>query len=165
MSEAIVLFFEKLNLTKEAIVFLISILPVVELRGAIPVGVALGIPSWTLYFLAVLGNCLPIPLIIFLARPFINWLLKTRLFRGFGNWLENKVRKHSDKVLKYEVFGLMLFVAIPLPGTGAWTGALVAAFMDIRLKKAFPSIFLGVMIAGIIMLFGSNIVKFLIGLF
>lgn len=165
MSEAIIAFFENLNLSKEILVFLISMFPIVELRGAIPVGVALGIESWQLYFITVLGNCLPIPFIILLARPVINWLLKTKFLRGVGNWLENKVRKHSGNVLKYEVFGLLIFVAIPLPGTGAWTGALIAALMDMRLKKSFPSILAGVMIAGIIMLFGSNIFKFVIGLF
>ena len=165
MTNVILGFFESFNLTKEALVFLISMVPIVELRGAIPVGVALNVDSTLLYFLTVIGNCLPVPFIILLARPVINWLLKTRFLKGLGNWLENKVRKHSDKVLKYEVFGLLLFVAIPLPGTGAWTGALIAALLDIRLKKSFPSILAGVAIAGIIMLFGSNIVKFLVGLF
>lgn len=165
MTNVILGFFESFNLTKEALVFLISMVPIVELRGAIPVGVALNVDSTLLYFLTVIGNCLPVPFIILLARPIINWLLKTRFLKGLGNWLENKVRKHSDKVLKYEVFGLLLFVAIPLPGTGAWTGALIAALLDIRLKKSFPSILAGVAIAGIIMLFGSNIVKFLVGLF
>lgn len=165
MTDVVLGFFESFNLTKEALVFLISMVPIVELRGAIPVGVALNVDSTLLYFLTVIGNCLPVPFIILLARPVINWLLKTRFLKGLGNWLENKVRKHSDKVLKYEVFGLLLFVAIPLPGTGAWTGALIAALLDIRLKKSFPSILAGVAIAGIIMLFGSNIVKFLVGLF
>ena len=165
MTDVILGFFESFNLTKEALVFLISMVPIVELRGAIPVGVALNVDSTLLYFLTVIGNCLPVPFIILLARPVINWLLKTRFLKGLGNWLENKVRKHSDKVLKYEVFGLLLFVAIPLPGTGAWTGALIAALLDIRLKKSFPSILAGVAIAGVIMLFGSNIVKFLVGLF
>ena len=165
MTETIISFFESFNLSKEALVFLISMVPIVELRGAIPVGVALEIDSVLLYFLTVLGNCIPVPFIILLARPVINWLLKTRFLCGLGNWLENKVRKHSDEVLKYEVFGLLIFVAIPLPGTGAWTGALIAALLDIRLKKSFPSILAGVAIAGIIMLFGSNIVKFILGLF
>ncbi len=165
MTDVILGFFESFNLTKEALVFLISMVPVVELRGAIPVGVALNIDSVLLYFLTVIGNCVPVPFIILLARPVINWLLKTRFLKGLGNRLENKVRKHSDKVLKYEVFGLLIFVAIPLPGTGAWTGALIAALLDIRLKKSFPSILAGVAIAGVIMLFGSNIVKFLAGLF
>ncbi len=165
MSEAIVSLLEGYNLSSELLVFLISMIPIVELRGAIPVGVALGVDSWLLYFLCVLGNCIPVPFIVFIARPLIDWLLKTKFLKGVGNWLENKVRKHSDKVLKYEVFGLLLFVAIPIPGTGAWTGALIAALLDIRIKKSFPSILAGVMIAGIIMLFGSNIVKFLVGLF
>lgn len=165
MSEAIVSLFEGFNLSKELVVFLISMFPVVELRGAIPVGVAMGLNNWLIYFLAVIGNCIPVPFIILLARPILNKLLKTKALKGLGNWLENKVRKHEGAVLKYEIFGLFVFVAIPLPGTGAWTGALIAAVLDIRMKKSFPSILAGVMAAGIIMLFGSNIVRFIIGLF
>jgi len=108
---------------------------------------------------------LPIPFVLLLARPIINFCLNSRLLKKFGAWLENKVHKNSDKIIKYGTWGLMLFVAIPLPGTGAWTGALIAAILDLRIKKAVPSILLGVMIAGIIMLFGSNIVKFIMGLF
>ena len=165
MTNAIVSFFEGQNISNELLVFLISMIPIVELRGAIPVGTYLGLSPWLLFFISVLGNCIPVPFIILLARPIINFFLKTRAFRGLGSWLENKVRKNSDKVLRYEAFGLMLFVAIPLPGTGAWTGALIAALLDIRMKKSIPSIIAGVMIAGIIMLFGSNIVKAIIGLF
>ncbi len=162
MAEAITQFFQGLNLSNEIVVFLISMLPIIELRGAIPVGVALGVNSWELFGLAVLGNMLPIPFIIFFARPIVNFFLRTKLFRPVGQWLEEKVKKNSDKVLKYEIWGLMLFVAIPLPGTGAWTGALVAALLDLRIKNAFPAIFLGVIIAGLIMLFGSTAVEFLL---
>ena len=139
--------------------------PIVELRGAIPVGVVFDIPSWELYLLAVLGNMLPIPFILWLGRPIVNYCLNSRVFRKFGQWLHKKVEKNKDKILKYGTWGLMIFVAIPLPGTGAWTGALVAALIDLRIKKAVPSILLGVMIAGVIMLFGSNIIKFIVGLF
>ncbi len=162
MAEAITQFFQGLNLSNELVVFLISMFPIVELRGAIPVGVLMGMNPWELFGLAVLGNMLPIPFIIFFARPIVNFFLGTKFFRPVGNWLEEKVRKNSDQVLKYEIWGLMLFVAIPLPGTGAWTGALVAALLDLRIKNAFPAIFLGVIIAGLIMLFGSTAVEFLI---
>ena len=165
MTDAIVAFFQNLNMSDELLVFLISMFPIVELRGAIPVGVFLDMNPWMLYALAVLGNMLPIPFIILCARPIVNFFLSTKLFRPVGQWLENKVRKNSHKIVKYEIWGLLLFVAIPLPGTGAWTGALAAALLDLRLKNAFPAIFAGVLIAGLIMIFGSNIVAFLVSLF
>ena len=165
MTEAVVNFFQGLNLSEEVITFLISMFPIVELRGAIPVGVMFGIESWKRYSLAVVGNILPIPFILWLARPILNFCLNSRMFRKFGQWLQNKVDKNADKIVKYGTWGLLIFVAIPFPGTGAWTGALVAALLDIRIKRAIPSILAGVMIAGIIMLFGSNIVKFIVQLF
>lgn len=165
MADAIVSFFEDLNLSKEVITFIVSMLPIVELRGAIPIGVAFGIDSWKLYMLAVIGNMLPIPFVLWLARPVVNFFLNTRIFKKLGQWMQRKVDNNKDKIVKYGTWGLMLFVAIPLPGTGAWTGALVAALIDLRMKKAIPSILLGVLIAGIIMLFGSSIVKFIVGLF
>lgn len=165
MTDAIVGFFQGLNLSEEVITFLISMFPIVELRGAIPVGVMFDIPSWKLYLLAVIGNMLPIPFILWFGRPIVNYCLESRFLRKFGQWLHGKVEKHKDEILKYGTWGLLIFVAIPLPGTGAWTGALAAALIDLRIKKAVPSILLGVMIAGIIMLFGSNIIKFIIGLF
>ena len=166
MTESIISFFNESPMwIKDLITFVVSMLPIVELRGAVPIGVALGINSWKLYILAVIGNMLPIPFVLLLARPVINFCLTNRYFKRIGSWLQSKVNKNSDKIVKYGTWGLMLFVAIPLPGTGAWTGALVAALLDLRLKKAVPSILLGVMIAGIIMLFGSNIVKFIVGLF
>ena len=166
MTDAIISFFRESPIwAKELITFIISMFPIIELRGAVPVGVALGIESWKLYIIAVLGNMLPIPFVLWLARPIINFCLNSRLFKKVGTWLQSKVDKNADKIVKYGTWGLMLFVAIPLPGTGAWTGALVAALLDLRIKKAVPSILLGVMIAGIIMLFGSNIVKFIVELF
>lgn len=166
MGDSIISFFQESSMwVKELITFLISMLPIVELRGAVPVGVAFGIESWKLYIMAVVGNMLPIPFVLWLARPIINFFLSRRFLKKLGVWLQNKVDKNADKIVKYGTWGLMLFVAIPLPGTGAWTGALVAALLDLRIKKAVPSILLGVMVAGVIMLFGSNIVKFIVGLF
>ena len=166
MTESLIKFFQESPMwIKELITFIISMFPIVELRGAVPVGVALGIESWKLYIIAVLGNMLPIPFVLWLARPIINFFLNSRLFKKLGQWLHRKVEKNTDKIVKYGTWGLFIFVAIPLPGTGAWTGALVAALIDLRIKKAVPSILLGVMTAGVIMLFGSNIVKFIIGLF
>jgi len=165
MSDAVIAFFQKFGLSNELLVFLVSMLPIVELRGAIPLGVFLNMNPWFLYGLAVLGNILPVPFIIFCARPIVNFFLHTKVFRPLGQWLEKKVRKNSHKIKKYEAWGLFLFVAIPIPGTGAWTGALLAALMDMRLKTAFPSILLGVLAAGLIMIFGSSIVDFIISAF
>ena len=162
MSEAIINFFQGFGISNELLVFLVSMLPIVELRGAIPLGVFLNMNPWLLFALTVIGNCLPIPFIILCARPIVNFFLRTKLLCPLGAWLENKVKKNSHKVVKYEIWGLFLFVAIPIPGTGAWTGSLLAALLDLRLKNAFPSILLGVVTAGLIMLFGSSIVDFIV---
>ncbi len=165
MAESIVSFFEGIGLSGNMAVFLVSMLPIVELRGAIPLGILMGMNKPELLALTVLGNILPVPLIILCARPIVNFCLRTKFLRPVGSWMENKVKKNSGKILKYEVWGLFVFVAIPLPGTGAWTGALLAALMDLRLKNAFPAITLGVITAGFIMLFGSTFVEFLVNLF
>ena len=165
MADALVNFFQNLNVSDELVVFLVSMFPIVELRGAVPLGVMMEMNPWILLSLAVLGNILPVPFIILLARPIVNFCLKTKPLRSFGNWVQNKVEKNSEKVLRYEVWGLFLFVASPLPGTGAWTGSLIAALLDLRLKKAFPAICIGVVAAGLIMIFGSNIVKFIVEMF
>lgn len=133
-------------------VFLISMLPIIELRGAIPVAFALGLPPFEAYIVSVIGNLLPVPFILLLITPVCNYLKQTRLFSWFPRLVESKVEKNRDKVTRYAVFGLFLFVAIPLPGTGAWTGALVASFLDFRFRDAFVSILCGVLAAGIIML-------------
>lgn len=165
MSQMIIDFFQGMHLSDELLVFIVSMIPIVELRGAIPFGFVLDMNPWLLYVLAVLGNMLPIPFILLLIRPIIRWFLSTKILRPIGLWLEAKVEKNKGKIEKYEFWGLCIFVAIPLPGTGAWTGALVAAFLDMRLKKAVLPILLGVMIAGLIMTFGSSIVAFIVGLF
>jgi len=165
MANAIADFFQGYGISNELIVFLVSLLPIVELRGAVPLGVFLGLDPWTLFGLAVLGNMLPVPFIILLARPVVNFFLRTKLLRPLGNWLEQKVKKNREKVVKYEIWGLFLFVAIPLPGTGAWSGALIAALLDIRMKYALPAIVLGVLIAGVLMTLGSyGFVSFLSGI-
>ena len=165
MSDAVIAFFQRFGISDELLVFIVSMLPIIELRGAIPLGVFLNMNPWLLYGLAVLGNILPVPFIIFCARPIVNFFLNTKFLRPIGQWLERKVRKNSHKVKKYEAWGLFLFVAIPIPGTGAWTGSLLAALMDVRLKTAFPSILFGVLTAGLIMIFGSSIVDFIISIF
>ena len=132
-------------------VLIISMLPIVELRGAIPVAFALSLPPVPSFIVSVIGNLIPVPFILLLITPFCNWLKKTRMLSWFPEFLERKVEKNREKVTKYAIFGLYLFVAIPLPGTGAWTGALIASFLDFKFKDAFISIILGVLTAGLIM--------------
>ena len=130
-------------------VLLVAMIPVVELRGAIPFGVTReGLPLFGTIVAAVIGNMIPVPFIILFIRPVFEWMKKkSRFYRKIAEKMEEKAEKKAETIKKYELFGLFLLVAIPLPGTGAWTGALVAALFDIRLKHAVPVIFIGVVIA------------------
>lgn len=127
---------------------LISMLPVLEIRAAIPVGIAAGLEPWLAYVLGVIGNMIPIPFLILLTRHIVAWLQKHNILVRFTNWLQRKGKEKSEVVQRYSFWGLLILVAIPLPGTGAWTGALVASLLDMSLKRALPAITLGVMIAG-----------------
>ncbi|MGM9661641.1 MAG: COG2426 family protein [Oscillospiraceae bacterium] len=139
---------------------LVSMAPVLELRGGLPFGVALGLPVPAAFLAALIGNMLPVPLIILFVRRVFRWI--RRHIPRLGGWvdkLEKKAWKKGGKVLRYQTWGLLLLVAVPLPGTGAWTGALIAALLDMRLKKAVPVIFAGVLIAGgIVTLLTSGVV-------
>ena len=133
------------------ITFLMAMVPVVELRGAIPYGVIAGLSVPEAFVLAVLGNLAPIPFLVVFTRKVFEWLrTKSEGLDRMVRKLEAKADKNKEIVEKYEFFGLMLLVAIPLPGTGAWTGALVAAMMNMRLKRAMPAITVGVIVAAII---------------
>lgn len=123
-------------------------LPVLEIRAAIPVGIAAGLEPWLAYVLGVIGNMIPIPFLILLTRHIIAWLQKHNILVRFTNWLQRKGKEKSEVVQRYSFWGLLILVAIPLPGTGAWTGALVASLLDMSLKRALPAITLGVLIAG-----------------
>ena len=132
--------------------FFISMAPIIELRGGLPYGIALGLDYPVALTAAVLGNMVPVPFIIVYIRHVFTWLRKR------SKWWDEKITRLEKKahlkgrvVRKYSTIGLCILVAIPLPGTGAWTGALVAAVLDMRLKKAIPAIFLGVCIAAAIM--------------
>lgn len=130
--------------------FVTAMVPVIELRGAIPAGAAAGLPVWTATVIAIAGNMVPIPFLLLLLRKIFAWL---RRFRRLGEkiaWLERRAHLKGRTVRKYRTLGLIILVGIPLPGTGAWTGALVADVLDIRMKTALPAIFAGVCIAGIL---------------
>jgi uncharacterized membrane protein len=130
---------------------LISMVPIIELRGAIPMAVGYGLDYRIAIPLAVLGNLVPVPFIIIFIKRIFAWIRKRMpKLNGIIDKLEKRAKDKSETVEKYAFWGLFLLVAIPLPGTGAWTGALVAAMLDMRLKRAFPAIALGVVGAGII---------------
>lgn len=146
------------NVGKEAIVFIISMIPILELRGALLVaGPLLGVPVATAIPLCIIGNIIPVPFILLLITPIFNWMKGTKKLRPLVEKLEAKAMSKSDKIEKYEFWGLVLFVGIPLPGTGAWTGSLVAALLGVKFKKAFPAICLGILIATVIMWFISYV--------
>jgi uncharacterized membrane protein len=134
---------------KLLITFLISMVPVIELRVAIPYGVAAGVDPWVACVLAIVGNLLPVPFILLFIRKIFAWMRRYDKLRPIVEKLEQRAAGKNAKVKKYEFWGLLLFVAIPLPGTGAWTGSLIAALMEMRLKRALPTIALGVLTAGI----------------
>ncbi|MFR1709087.1 MAG: COG2426 family protein [Clostridium sp.] len=136
---------------KEFIVLLISMVPILELRGGLIAASVLGIDMFRAIGYCILGNVIPIPFILLFITPIFNWMKNTKLFRPTVEKLEKKSMSKSDQIKKYEFLGLMLFVGIPLPGTGAWTGALIASLLNIKFKKAFWAIFFGLLIATVIM--------------
>ena len=132
---------------------LVSMIPIIELRGGLPFGVALGLPYHLAFPAAVIGNIIPTPfIIVYIRKVFAIMRRHMPRLNGMLDKLEAKAHLKGATVLKYQHIGLWLFVAIPLPGTGAWTGSLAAAFLDMRLKKAMPAVVLGVITAGVIML-------------
>ena len=140
------------TLIKYLSVFGMAALPVLELRGSVPWGVAQDLPLLPVLVVSILGNMLPVPFIILFLRRILAWMkTKSARLSAIAEKIENRGRLKGDILVKYEVLGLFILVAIPLPGTGAWTGSLVSAMFDLRLKNAVPAIFLGVVAAGIIM--------------
>ncbi len=136
--------------------YFFAMLPIIELRGAIPYGLAQGLSTGWVYVTSVLGNMTPIPFILIFLRHIFRWLKTYRRTAPIIEWLESRAYLKGEKVEKYKMMGLFILVALPLPGTGAWTGALVSAILEIPLRKSFPIIFLGVCTAGIFMLLLSH---------
>ena len=126
---------------KELCVFFCSMIPIIELRGAIPLGAALGLPMWQSYLLAVLGNMLPVPIILLFVKKVLSFMskCKVKLFNKVANWVYAKAEKNKAKIEKYSFWGVALFVGIPLPMTGAWTGSLVAAITAVCVAPGFCS--------------------------
>lgn len=132
------------------IVILAAMLPIIELRGAIPFGIALGLNPLSATVLSILGSTIPVPFIFFGARPVINYLMKTKLFKNRAGRIIDRTIRKSGGVKKYGFWGLLIFVGIPLPGTGAWTGTLAGDLLGMRFKRVFSAVLLGNILAGII---------------
>ena len=140
------------SVSKEVIVFLISMIPILELRGALLVaGPILGVKVSTAIPLCIIGNIIPIPFILLFIRQIFKVQKKTKLFHGLIVKMEDRAMGKSDQIKRYEFFGLLLFVGIPLPGTGAWTGSLIASLLEVDIKKSSIAIFCGLIMATVIM--------------
>jgi uncharacterized membrane protein len=148
------------GLSPELVVVLIAALPIVELRGAVPVGILFFcMPWWKAVLWAVIGNIAPIIIVLLLLEPIVAWLSHVALFRRFFEWLFARARSKSASIEKYEFWGLATFVGIPLPGTGAWTGAVAAEVLGLSYWKALLSIFVGVLMAATVVTFLSVLGK------
>ncbi len=137
----------------EGIIFLISMITILELRGGLLAAspAFLDVPILRAIPICILGNLIPIPFILLLIEKVLDWMEKVPGFDKIAIWLRKKADKHKGQVEKYGFWGLVLFVGIPLPGTGAWTGSLVASLLHMKIRKSFPAILLGIMIATVIM--------------
>lgn len=151
------------RIPNELIIFIISLLPVLELRGGLIAAKLLGVNFARAFVICYIGNIVPIPFILLFIRKIFQFLRDKPLFSKIIEKLEIRSIRNSEKVKRWRDWGLLLFVAIPLPGTGGWTGALIAALTDMRIKKSFPIISLGVLIAGIIMSVFAYLVPSLFG--
>ncbi len=139
------------KIPEELVAFVISLFPVLECRGGMIAARLMEIPFMTAFLLCYLGNMLPIPFILLFIKKIFEFLRRFSFFEKIIKRFEAKAEKNADKILRYKSWGLLIFVAVPLPGTGGWTGALMAALLDIPFKRALPVITLGVLIAGFIM--------------
>lgn len=149
---------------KQLIVFIISLLPLLELRGGLIAAALLKLNPIESYIISIIGNVLPVPLILWFINSILNWMRKGKHLSKIANWLDKKVEKHKGQIEKYGFWGLVLFVGIPLPGTGAWTGCLIAAVLNMDKKKAFIASLLGIFMASIIMMLLSfGILRNIIG--
>ncbi|MBQ9692259.1 MAG: small multi-drug export protein [Clostridia bacterium] len=138
------------EIAKRVIVFVLSMVPVIELRGAIPVGWGFKLPLWQTLVLSIGGNILIIPFVILLFNRVLELLRKFRLTTKIANFIEARTQRKSEKVENWVFLGLMLFVAIPLPGTGAWTASMIAGLLQMKMRKAFLPVALGVICAAVI---------------
>ncbi|MGI6069385.1 MAG: COG2426 family protein [Blautia sp.] len=144
-------------ISEYGVIFIISLLPILELRGGLLAAVLLKVPEIQAIPICIIGNILPIPFILLFIRQIFKWMKKANIFRGLIEKLENRAMDKSDSIRKYEFWGLLLFVGIPLPGTGAWTGALIASLLEMDIKKSSLAILCGIALATVIMYFVSYV--------
>lgn len=139
---------------REILVFIISLMPILELRGGLLAAALLGLEPLPSYIISIIGNVLPVPFILLLITKILAWMKnsKIKFFNKVANWLDEKVEKHKGQIEKYGYWGVVLFVGIPLPGTGAWTGSLIASVLNMDRKKTFIAVFVGIVMASIIMM-------------
>ena len=140
------------HISREMVIFIISMIPILELRGGLLAASLLNISMVKAIPICILGNIIPIPFILLFIKQIFKWLKKTKIFRGLIIKMENRAMGKSDQIKRYEFLGLLLFVGIPLPGTGAWTGTLAASILDMDFKSTIIAVMLGVLLAGIIMM-------------
>jgi uncharacterized membrane protein len=149
---------------KELIVFVISLMPILELRGGLIAASLLGLSPLKSYIITVIGNILPVPFILWFINSILKWMRGSKHLSKIAKWLDEKVEKHKGQIEKYGFWGLVLFVGIPLPGTGAWTGCLIAAVLEMDRKKSFLAAMIGIIMASIIMMIVSfGLLKTIIG--
>ena len=141
------------KLGRSLAVFICSMIPIIELRGSIPLGASIGIPFWQNYLISVIGNMIPVPFILLFISSVLSWMSKSKIkwISKLAGWVYKRADKNKSKIEKYTFWGLFIFVAIPIPGTGAWTGSLIAALLNIKFSKSIIAVFLGVLAAGVIM--------------
>ena len=137
---------------KQLLVFIISLMPILELRGGLLAAALIGLSPIQSYIICIIGNLLPIPFILLLINKILDWMRKSKHFKGIANWLDKKVEKHKGQIEKFGYLGVVLFVGIPLPGTGAWTGSLIASVLEMDKKKTFLAVLAGVFMASLIMM-------------
>lgn len=145
------------HISREMVIFIISMIPILELRGGLLAASLLKISAAKAIPICIIGNIIPIPFILLFIKQIFKLLKKTRIFHGLIVRMENRAMGKSDQIKRYEFLGLLLFVGIPLPGTGAWTGSLIAALLGMKFKKAFPAVIVGICMATVIMWFISYV--------
>ena len=139
------------HVSREVVIFIISMIPILELRGGLLAASLLNVSMMKAIPICIIGNIIPIPFILLFIKQIFKWLKKTKLFRGLIIKLENRAMGKSDQIKRYEFLGLLLFVGVPLPGTGAWTGSLIASLLEVDIKKSSVAIFCGLIMATVIM--------------
>ncbi|MDR1703091.1 MAG: small multi-drug export protein [Clostridiales bacterium] len=162
MTDAVINFFQNITIQPEVSIFIVSLLPILELRGGLVLATFMGVPMIKAFAICYMANVLPVPLILLFIKSVFKFLKRFKTFAGVLTKLENSAMKKSASIVKKQLVGLFLFVAIPLPGTGAWTGAFIASLLGMDIKKSFIAIILGVLGAGIIMI---TLTYFIPGLF